>query len=140
VQEGLALIQAGDMAGAEASLRGVTEREPQNGRAWSLLGYAPRQLQRLDEAAQAFGRAAELTPEDGRVLMNGGMTFAQMGDVDRAFEWLMKSTSLPTDPVTFPGVATFLGWSPCSRVGGPAGGLGARSRLPRCGKVGGTES
>ncbi|MEJ2205320.1 MAG: FG-GAP-like repeat-containing protein [Gemmatimonadota bacterium] len=106
VQEALGRLQAGDAAGAEGLLRDLTTREPDNGRAWSLLGQALRQLSRYDEAVAAYTRAAELTPGAPAVLLNGGLALAQAGNLDEAFAWLREArdsgavdvTSVDLDP------------------------------------------
>ncbi len=50
-------IQAKDPAGAAKILEGVTEREPQNARAWRLLGVALQQSKQFDRAIEAYQKS-----------------------------------------------------------------------------------
>ena len=67
---GRARLHAGDAAGAvrplQQSLRSLTK----DGEGFNNLGVALMQLQRLDEAAQAFARAVVLQPRDPQSWRN----------------------------------------------------------------------
>ena len=88
-----ALIGAGDNAGARAMLEQIVAREPQNFRAWSVLGGACRRLNDNDCAINAFGKALSIRPDDPQTLVNVGVAHAAKGDADAAFSWLGKARS-----------------------------------------------
>jgi hypothetical protein len=83
-------IQQKDPAAAATILEGVTEREPQNGRAWRLLGSALQQSGQLDRAIEAYRKAIGIQP-DPAATYSIGIVYAQKKDADRAFEWLGKA-------------------------------------------------
>jgi hypothetical protein len=83
-------IQPQDPAGAAKILEGVTAREPQNARAWRLLGVALQQSRQFDKAIAAYLRAMAIQP-DPVATYNIGTAYARKQDADRAFEWLGKA-------------------------------------------------
>jgi tetratricopeptide (TPR) repeat protein len=62
--EGLAAYEAADFATAESRLRDAVRLDPTAAQAWVWLGRVRFGLQRFEEAADAFGRAAQLLPDD----------------------------------------------------------------------------
>jgi tetratricopeptide (TPR) repeat protein len=60
MREGIAAAQAGDKAGAYAIFKELTEMQPDSPDIWTWLGGTASDL---DEAENAFKRAAELTPD-----------------------------------------------------------------------------
>ena len=86
-----ALIAAGDNAGARAMLEKLTAAEPQNFRAWSVLGNACRRLNDNDCAIAAFTKALGIRADDAQTLLNLGVAHAAKGSTDSAFEWLGKA-------------------------------------------------
>ena len=82
-------IQAQDPAAAAKILEGVTSREPQNARAWRLLGVALQQSQQVDRAIEAYLKAIAIQP-DPAATYNIGTVYARKKDADKAFEWLAK--------------------------------------------------
>src|SRR5690348_18501013 len=61
--EGIAaLIERGDLAGAEARARAAREANPDDAETARLHGVALLMLRRPDEAREAFERAIELAP------------------------------------------------------------------------------
>lgn len=91
IPEALARLQAGDPGGAITILEGVTTREPQNARAWRILGAASRQAARLDRAIEAYARAAALEPESGLAPIALASIHALRKDTAAALEWLAKA-------------------------------------------------
>jgi hypothetical protein len=83
-------IQAQDPAGAAKILEAVTTREPQNARAWRLLGVALQQSKQFDRAIEAYLKAIAIQP-DPTTTYNLGTAYARKNDPDRAFEWLAKA-------------------------------------------------
>ncbi len=59
----------GNIESAIAKLAKRLESDPTNQRGWMLLGQSYTALRRYEEAADAFGQAAELTPQDADVQM-----------------------------------------------------------------------
>ncbi len=54
----------GDDAGAEAILRDLANRHPDEFEVWSELGAALADQKRYQDAIAAYGRAAQLKPDD----------------------------------------------------------------------------
>ena len=89
-------LQATDPAGAAKILEGVTMREPQNARAWRLLGGALQQAEQFDRAIEAYQKALALGP-DPTSTFNIGITHLRKKSVDTAFEWLAKAKAAKYD-------------------------------------------
>ena len=64
LNEGIALIQAQRLAEGRDALLDATRRQPQNARAWYNLGLAYRTLGESESAVDAFGRVAQIDPND----------------------------------------------------------------------------
>lgn len=62
--QGLASYQAGDALAAEEAFRAAVDAQPEFAAAWGYLGRIAFQDGRYLEAAQAYGRAAALEPDD----------------------------------------------------------------------------
>lgn len=77
-------LRTGDPAGAAEMLAAVTEREPENGRAWSFLGWARRQSDDLEGALEAYQRAVELSAEARGARYGLAAIQAMMGHGDEA--------------------------------------------------------
>lgn len=90
VPAALTALQTGDFAGAETTLRAVLADEPENGRAWSLLGFSLRSQQRGDEAIEAYETAIDLPGSGPGALFNLGVMLVQGPDQDRGFELLSR--------------------------------------------------
>jgi hypothetical protein len=86
-----ALLAAEDYERAAAILQTVTEREPGNASAWSLLGYALHQLGDLDGALQAHRRALEFEETAPVSMYNIGLVYSRKGMADSAFHWLLRA-------------------------------------------------
>lgn len=74
---------APDMAGLVARLQARMEQNPDDPRGWALLGQSLVGLRRFTEAAEAYGRAVALVPDDADLLSRYGeaLTFAANGVV-----------------------------------------------------------
>jgi len=83
-------VQQKDPAAAAKILEGVTEREPQNARAWRLLGAALQQSRQFDRAIDAYLKAIAIQP-DPIATYNIGTAYARKNDRDKAFEWLARA-------------------------------------------------
>ncbi|WP_149193238.1 tetratricopeptide repeat protein [Luteimonas suaedae] len=73
------------LADAVARLEAELERDPRQGEGWRLLGRAYREGGRLDEARDAFARAAKLAPEDVGAQLEYAESRAQ-ADPQRRFD------------------------------------------------------
>lgn len=89
--EANARIQSKDFEGAVRILDAVVAREPQNVRAWTLLGSAHHQNKQYDSAIAAYQKLLAIRPNAATVLYNMGCAYALKKDADRAFEWLNKA-------------------------------------------------
>jgi tetratricopeptide repeat protein/VCBS repeat protein/FG-GAP repeat protein len=83
-------VQQKDPAAAAKILEGVTEREPQNARAWRLLGVALQQSKQFDRAIDAYLKAIAIQP-DPVATYNIGTAYARKNDPEKAFEWLARA-------------------------------------------------
>jgi len=78
-------LRAGDLAGAAAILRELTAREPENGRAWYLLGYALHGSGDLEAAIAAHERAARFPKFRAGADYNLACAHALRNESDLAF-------------------------------------------------------
>ena len=86
--QGVAKLQAGDLTGAEAVFRAVTEAQPGHAQAWSLLGIALHAQGRLDEALVVHTRASSFPATAASASYNAACVHALKGDTDQAFTCL----------------------------------------------------
>ncbi|HRL75770.1 MAG TPA: tetratricopeptide repeat protein [Candidatus Accumulibacter phosphatis] len=80
----IALYQRGEYAAGESAARRLTERHPQDGRGWKVLGALLKAQGRDAAALPAMRRAAELLPDDEQVLSNLGLVLADLGQLPEA--------------------------------------------------------
>ncbi|MGD2134699.1 MAG: FG-GAP-like repeat-containing protein [Gemmatimonadales bacterium] len=86
-----ALVEQQRWSEAARILRAVTEREPENPRAWALLGFALHSDGRYDHALTVHRRAAEFEQTRPTALYNIGAVWARLGDPDSALHWLEQA-------------------------------------------------
>ncbi|MBT6275054.1 MAG: tetratricopeptide repeat protein, partial [Chromatiales bacterium] len=79
-----AAIEVGQYQRAVESLSSLTEREPSNPDVFNLLGYALRQLGRLDESLSQYQKALSLDPEHRGANEYLGELYLKQGRVDLA--------------------------------------------------------
>jgi hypothetical protein len=91
VQSAIARLQAGDPGGAGEILEQVLAAEPDNGRAWNVLGIARQRAGDADGARQAYEKAASDPVFGSRAMYNLGVLLATEGDLDGAFGWLLEA-------------------------------------------------
>lgn len=93
--QAIARLRSGDPKGAVAIMTAVTEREPGNGRAWSLLGTSYRYAGDTENALASYRKALDSPDSAPGAMYNMGMIHAAKGsspeDRDRAFEWLLRA-------------------------------------------------
>jgi len=85
-----ASLQQQDYASAIQVLEPLTEKDPENARAWLLLGIAHHRAGDLDKALPAHHKAASFEATETGGLYNLAAAHARMGEADTAFEWLGK--------------------------------------------------
>ncbi|HEY3664272.1 MAG TPA: FG-GAP-like repeat-containing protein [Chthoniobacterales bacterium] len=89
--DAVATLQSGDAPGAAKMLEAITEREPENAHAWSLLGTLYKGGKQLDKAAAAYQHAMEVDPTRPNPLYSLAAVAALRGQKDEAFQWLTKA-------------------------------------------------
>ncbi|MDP5070049.1 MAG: tetratricopeptide repeat protein, partial [Congregibacter sp.] len=83
--------RAGNISAAEADLRAIIEREPDNATALNALGYTlANRTDRYEEAKALIQQALTLTPNEPAILDSMGWVLYRMGDLLGA-----KQTALP---------------------------------------------
>jgi tetratricopeptide (TPR) repeat protein len=84
---------------AEADLRTMLRRDPDDARAMNALGYMLTvHTRRYKEAHELIERALKLTPEDAAVIDSLGWVRFKLGDVAGARELLQQALSREPDP------------------------------------------
>ncbi len=82
-----------DFASAEKSLSAVTEKEPNNYRAWFDLGYVYNATERPQQAIDAYRKSVAANPTVFESTLNLGIMLARAGDPD-AEKVLRQATTL----------------------------------------------
>jgi hypothetical protein len=104
--QAMARLNAQDPAGALKIAEQVVAREPENPRAWRVVGMAAKGVKDFDRAIAAFQKSVELDPANPAGIYNVGAVYAAKGDTDHAFDWLGRAratkkidmTQMQTDP------------------------------------------
>jgi len=89
---GVAAIQAGDEAGAQAAFAKVTELAPAEPAAAANLAIVALEQHRLDDAADWVEKARAGAPNSGKVLMLAALIAKEQGRLDDAIADLHKAT------------------------------------------------
>lgn len=119
VGRGFVSMRRGSLRQAEADLRAALEIDPENGRAWLLLGQVL--LRRGDEQAEdALARATELDGRSALAATYLGLYYQQRGEAERAQRW--HEQALQLDP------CCHLAWV---HLGALRGSLGERDKAER---------
>jgi len=95
---GLSLIASGNPQDALQPLALVAHGDPHDWRSRSALGVALDQLQRYDEARQAYQEALAIKPDDPGVLTNLGVSHLLAGEPQAAEPILRQAVALPGAP------------------------------------------
>lgn len=90
-------LDAGDDAGAAASLREAVRLVPDDVEAQMNLGRALHNLQRYDEALHAFERVIQTQPSFPLAWFHRGMSYYAMGEPDKAVEDLTQQIAATPD-------------------------------------------
>ena len=84
-----------DAAGAVSFLESATKGLPGNPDGWVLLGRAYHALGRYDEAAEAYGKAVGLAPQNLAYRSTYGLVLGQAGRLDAGLAELQRVTATP---------------------------------------------
>jgi cytochrome c-type biogenesis protein CcmH/NrfG len=85
---------AANVAGRISMLEQITAREPKNVQAWVELGNAYFDTRQPKKAADAYGRALEVQPNNPDVLTDQGVMFRDLGLPDQALANFQKAASI----------------------------------------------
>lgn len=133
--EARTLYRAGAYAEATELLHQAVSRQPGFAAAQSVLGLCRLRLGDSQAALALLSRAAELTPDDGDVLLNYGIGLAATGDPGRAAPLFRAAAErLPYDPAPQLNLATAL-LSLRDLRGASAAARKARLRAPEMAEV-----
>ena len=80
-----------DFAGAIALLEPLTAEDPDNARAWYLLGSALHGAGRFEDALGALEMAADFSAVEAQASYNAACACAGLNDPEGAFEWLGRA-------------------------------------------------
>lgn len=75
---------------AAAAFGEVLKDEPQNGRAWYLLGMSLHSLGKYEQAIAAFEKNVAIS-QNPNAMYNAACGYARLNQTDKAFAWLEKS-------------------------------------------------
>src|SRR5687768_8140365 len=70
----------------------VTKEEPNNARAWYLLGMSLHSLGKYEQAIEAFEKNVAIAKNPG-AMYNIACGYSRLKQTDKAFEWLEKALS-----------------------------------------------
>jgi cytochrome c-type biogenesis protein CcmH/NrfG len=85
---------AANVAGRISMLEQITAREPKNAQAWVELGNAYFDTRQPKKAADAYGRALEVQPNNPDVLTDQGVMFRDLGLADQALSNFQKAAAI----------------------------------------------
>jgi hypothetical protein len=74
-------------------LNAITDREPDNARAWAMLGFALHSAGDYESALAAHVKATEFPQTAPNASYNAAMAHARLGNADEAFAWLEKASA-----------------------------------------------
>jgi tetratricopeptide (TPR) repeat protein len=75
---------------AVTALEAIAEAEPNNGRAWFLLGTSYHQLGKYEKAAEAYEKNIPIS-KNPAAMYNLACAYSRLKQTDKAFEWLEKA-------------------------------------------------
>lgn len=88
-----------DIPGAEADLRQIIERDPENSTALNALGYTlANRTQRFDEAQALIEEALRLSPNEPAILDSMGWVLYRQGELEQAIQFLSRAYAGFPDP------------------------------------------
>jgi tetratricopeptide (TPR) repeat protein len=88
-------VRNGDYAEALGYLEKAMKGLPGNADGWALLGRSYHAVRRYDEAADAYGKAVELAPQNLNYRTTYGLILGLAGDLEKGLAELQKVTGTP---------------------------------------------
>ncbi len=88
-------VRRQDYSGALPFLEKATKGLPGSPDGWALLGRAYHATGRYDDAAEAYGKAVELAPQNLSYRSTYGLVLGQAGELEQGLVELQKVTSTP---------------------------------------------
>jgi tetratricopeptide (TPR) repeat protein len=88
-------VRRQDYSGAIPFLEKATKGLPGNPDGWALLGRSYHAARRYDEAAEAYGKATELAPQNTNYRTTYGLILGLAGELDKGLAELQKVTGTP---------------------------------------------
>lgn len=85
---------SGKLDEAERILRQVVIAEPANVLAWQMLGRVLMDMRRPRHAAEVFGQAARLRPDQGEVLIDMARALGEIGQLAQALSAAKRATEI----------------------------------------------
>ncbi len=90
LEDAIGRYRAGDVNGAIENLGAVTDREPDNARAWAIRGQLLQMQEDFDGALASYERAYEINPDQKGAAYGAAAIYAQKGETDRALDLLYE--------------------------------------------------
>ena len=90
MQAAAQLVRAQKWTEAVAALEEIAKAEPNNGRAWYLLGTSYHQLAKYDKAVEAYEKNIPIS-KNPAAMYNLACAYSRLKQIDKSFEWLEKS-------------------------------------------------
>lgn len=90
MQAAIQLVRGQKWTEAIAALDEVVKTEPQNARAWFLLGQLNHQLGNYEKAAEAYEKNIPIS-NNPSAMYNLACSYSRLKQNDKAFEWLEKA-------------------------------------------------
>ncbi|MBX7172424.1 MAG: tetratricopeptide repeat protein [Pyrinomonadaceae bacterium] len=90
MQAATQLVREQKWTEAANALETITKSEPNNGRAWFLLGSSYHQLGNYEKAAAAYEKNIPIS-NNPTAMYNLACSYSRLKQADKAFEWLEKS-------------------------------------------------
>lgn len=90
MQAAMQLVREQKWNEAVSALETITKNEPQNGRAWFLLGSSFQKLGKYEESAKAYEKNIPIS-NNPTAMYNLACAYSRLKNSDKAFEWLEKS-------------------------------------------------
>jgi tetratricopeptide (TPR) repeat protein/2-polyprenyl-3-methyl-5-hydroxy-6-metoxy-1,4-benzoquinol methylase len=87
----------GDLVGAKTAYEAILEAEPENPRAWQLLGLVAHQSGEADDALEKLGRAAGLAPDNPDIHVNIAEVLRGRGDAEEAIAAYRRAIAINPD-------------------------------------------
>ena len=89
--------EQGDTAAAISLLTEYLDAYPRDDLAWTILGHAYEESDRLDEAQTAYERALEVNPRQAQAIIGQGILHRRRGEYDQAMAAYESAVEIDPD-------------------------------------------